>query len=763
MRITHLPLKVSILATAVALTACGGDSSSGGNKGIGLKNNDLGTSVISATGGDSLHVAGIGGTIAISKSYSEAPLNIAAKGTPDTSYELPTTAVQLGNNPALINADTTVSSNISSDEALAALTEGTLYLYQNRMYSYDGAVTIIDANTGETEPKFAVQSSVVTGLQIAAGVTLSLEFNASSFTLYLFNDVQNDGTIKVIADEADSSTPSLSLTPAAYYGSGTIDLSGQFPGQNGGDLDINANTIQNSGTLTTSGADGDVDTAGGNAGEISLYSDVYTENSGSLLAVGGNNSLGQAGSGESVNVYANRSVYNTGSISANAGSGVNGSTTISAGYNYLYANGELINSGAISALGSGSILNDDSSDGGKGSNGGSISVSLGGDDYSASSNVRTPRIINTGSLTVNGGNSAFDGYTAGNGGNISIGAFDSYDGDISYINPILMAISGNISANGGSTTETTEAGSGYAGNGGNIAIAHLSQITSEQPTQIVGYSSIDVSGGSANVAKRAGSIAITTNSNSGEHYTNIIAPAAPINISTDFYLNAGEVITGGDTTSIPTGANGGNLTIGILTGHQALQENLNIDFDGSVLANASDNSNGPTSNGGYVNIYSVNDINISGDFSLLGGNDNAVPEADEDDGYNDGGQGGNFNLSSINGKANVNANIKVDGGNGLLSGGDGGYINITSAKNASINGALTLTGGDASPTEINGDETFGGLGGGLNIESAEGKSTLKASYEIAGGTGTTSGIDGGVFLEADCLDGICGYKYLPNP
>tara|TARA_R110001583_G_scaffold194648_1_gene366084 strand:+ start:835 stop:3096 length:2262 start_codon:yes stop_codon:yes gene_type:complete len=753
MYLNQLPFKTSILAIAVTLTACGGGSSSGGSAPSGLASNNAGTAVMSAKGGNGQHNSGDGGDVSIYKSYSDAPLNITVNGIPDASYDLLNSEVQLGTNPATISTDTTISADTSSFNAASV---GTLYFYNQRIYRYDGAVDDVDA------PILGKRTTIITGLQVAAGTTLSLEFTNTSNSLYFFNDVQNDGTIKVLAEEGDSAVRNLSFYPAAYYGSGSIDLSGQYPGQDGGDLSVYASIIQNSGTFNTSGADGDTEgLAGGDAGRISINSNVYIENTGNLTAEGGDSASSTAGSGENINIYGYKGVYNTGTISSNAGTGINGSTYIDPSNTYIFSSSEVINTGDITAIGSTAVTNTDVTAGGEGGEGGDVSLYVGGGE--GGTNIAVPRMINTGSINVNGGNSAFDSYDAGNGGAIYIGASDSYDGGESYVNPILVAISGNLSANGGNTSATTDTGSGDAGNGGDIVISHASQIASTLATQIVGYTSIDVSGGSAHQASSGGDIEIYTESNSNDGYQTAYAPAAPINVKTNLTLNAGEVVTTGELTATPSGSRGGDLDIYIDTGFASLQKNLNIEFDGIVSSNGSDVNNGSTSRAGYAWISAIHDINVTGEFSFNGGSDNAIPEEGEDDGYNEGKQGGSISIASTFGVANVNASVTAAGGNGQIEGGNGGYIAVTSALGGSVKGNIDVGGGNASTALINDEDTLGGAGGSLYVVSGNAKAKIGAAYDIAGGTGTDAGFSGGVFLESDCLEGICGTNTIAMP
>lgn len=737
MLITRLPFTASILATTIALTACGGSSSSGNKAPTGLTNNDSGTYIISAKGGNAHYSAGDGGDISIEKAYSSAPLNISVSGLPDTRYEAPEVTINLGSNPLTITADSTISSDT------AAIASGDLYLYNNRMYSYDGAVD------GVQDPVLGKETSVITGISIASGAVLTLDNNGSSIELFLHNDLQNDGEI-ILTSNPSSNIPDLELYLQNYLGSGSINLAGQEIGQSAGSLDIYATTIQNSGTFNTSGADGDSTNTAGSSSDVELISMVLTHNSGSIVAKGGSNTESRAASANDIALYSMRDVVNTGSINASAGNGVNSNSEYNGGEIYLGASNLVLNTGNLSANGSSSIMNADETMGGEGGNGGEISISLGGEGAAQAS----PRLINTGNIHVNGGNSADDNQVAGDGGSISIETYESNDGDKAYINPALMTISGNLLANGGNTTATSGTMQNTAGNGGDININHDAQVISELPTQIVGYSSINASGGDALISGRGGDIEILGESNSSDE-AEVYAPAPSVNVITDLISDGGTVTTPANDTYIPQAGRGGNIELSISTEHSYLQNDLSLSFNGNASANASDVSNANDGSAGSFEMYSAQQLTVRGSIALNGSNDTAIPVADENDGNNSGGNGGFTVLSSHFGNIDFDAQLTANGGNGQLDGGEGGFFILQSSKKATVNGSISLAGGNASTSEVNSAETEGGNGGILNIVSNSLDTNINASHTITPGAGTNSGVSGGVFVDDKCISGIC--------
>lgn len=735
----NLPFKASMLATTIALTACGGDSSSSAP--ANLASNALGTSIISVKGGDANYQAGNGGDIDINKRYSAAPLNVTVSGLPDTRYEQPEITANLGSNPVEISTTTTISFADSSTQS------GDLYLANNRMYRYDGSV---DNNQ---DPIFTKKNTVITGLKIASGAILTLEFDISDSVLYFPNDIQNDGEITLAAQDYPTRTGDLDLHPFNYLGLGSINLEGKVTGQAAGSLTIFANIVQNSGAINTSGADGDATRPGGGSGGVSIQSTILNENNGPIIANSGSSTLAATFNTSDIYLYSIRDLVNSGSINASAGSGVNNSTRYDGGDIQLMANNLLLNTGSLTTNGSNAILNAAETNGGEGGHGGDIEILLAGEGAAAA--FATPRLVNTGSLQANGGNSADDTYIAGNGGGITIGVSEVLiNGDRVRINPAIMTISGNLIAEGGNTTETSDTGTATGGEGGVITINHDSQLLSEFATQIVGYESLGASGGNGHRSGDGGTISIEGKSNSGEQ-AETYAPAPSIDVVSNLIINGGEVVASSTLTQSAIAGDGGDANVTTDTQHEYLQKKLTVSFDGSVSSNANDVSNASSAGGGIFYAYSPQTLIVSGDISLNGGNDVAIPEIGENDGFNSGGPGGYMALTSEFGNVDFNAQASVNGGAGQIDGGDGGAVIINSATASKVSGSISLTGGNASASNINEEETDGGDGGVLSVISNDQRTNLRASYTLTPGTGVNTGIIGGVFVDTNCIDGVC--------
>ena len=733
MNYINLPFKASLLATTIALTACGGSSSSNPE---GLSSKKEGTAVISVKGGNSAYRAGDGGYINIDKSFSSAALNITVRGLPDAKYKPLKVEANLGSNPAEIITDKTVSNDTGS------LSTGDLYLYNQKMYKYDGEV---DGGS----PIIGTDSTRITGLSIAEGKTLTLDNGNSTLYLYFPNDLQNDGSITIEEDAGAGAVGAVRLYLNNYIGTGNIDLAGKVIGQNGGDLRIYANLVKNAGTINTSGHDGDDTQQAGSAGHVRLQTLTLTENTGSILAKGGSSTGARTDSGDYVNFYSQRDSVNTGIIDTSSGSGVNGSSTYSAGSVNLYANNLLLNTGDITADGSDSILNDAKTAGGRGGQGGYINFDISGGEGGEGATYEMPRLVNTGNVQANGGDSVFDGYTAGEGGNISFDVEESYYGDQIQTTPAVLAVSGNLKAEGGRAITNTDSDDNTAGDGGQIYIDHYSQSASELATYIVGYASIDASGGDALLAGDGGNINIYTQSNSQEDDAVSFAPAPPIDITTNLIANAGTVAYSETLTSTPSAGNGGEVSVGIYTEHSSLQKKLTLNLEGDISANASNVKNGNSNYAGYINIVGPQEVMVRSDIGLNGGNETGTEN------YNEGGEGGYISMRSENSNVNYKGDISAMGGAGQNEGGDGGYFMVQSATASKVSGSINLAGGDASATEVEGDDTYGGNGGFLRVVSNNFKTKLSASYIITPGTGTDAGIIGGAFVDFTCEEGQC--------
>jgi hypothetical protein len=748
---TKTPFQASILATAILLTACGGDNDSSNNfttddKPVGFSSQTTGTSVISALGGDSAsQQGGHGGSVNIGQTNSPAALKILTSGTPDTSYQLPTTSIQLGSLSVIISEDTEVEilTRVSSSTDV-----GTLYLSEgkNRLYQYDG------------ESDFEARNNEVTGLIINADATLTLEANSGNDTVLLFaNDLVNNGSIETYVSNnsfnAGSQRASISLYPSAYNGTGNISTSGAHPGQAGGNINISASSIINSGELTSRGQDGEDigDVNGGLGGSISLSSSTFIENKGVLNTSGGHSEEGTSGAAGSVSMSAEET-YNSGKILAEAGEGKNATKPDSNQSISLFAQEVLINTGNLSVNGTDSIED------GYATDAGNIILAL-ESNYATRSNNR--RLINDANIIASGGSTETTGsnQTAGQGGNISISATELKDDGSADTTESLMIIAGNLVADGGhSGQEYVEGENGEddtlgsnAGDAGNIFIEHNSSRSHNLPTYLSGYKTIQVDGGEGLQAGNAGSVDITSRKTTDE----MASLAGPITVESNISADGGESFTS-LLDQAPSAGTGGDIDIRIIQDQAYLQAgSLTINLTGNASANAGDVENGNSAGSQGIILSAPHGITAVADLSANGSSD--TENEDDDDLYNRGSAGGSIGLFSYEGNISFSGSVTANGGNGLTEGGDAGAFSSVSSTMNLVSGSITLNGGDADadPVVTGVEETQGGDAGVVYIYSDDYSATLSASVTTLAGTGEDPGREGGVFVNADCQQGSC--------
>lgn len=748
MIITKAPFQASILATAILLTACGGDSKSSNNEVIsqvGFSSQTEGNATISAIGGNSAsREGGNGGDIEITQSNSPAALNIQTAGIADTSYQLPETNVNLGSLAVTITEDTEVE---TVDRITSNTPSGTIYMAEgkNRLYQYDG------------ESDFEARNNEITGLVIEAGITLTLEAESDyNIELLFANDLVNNGTISTYVSNTEwnarNKRTSISLYPAAYSGSGDIITDGEHAGQGAGDISISAYTLNNSGKLSAIGADGEdgSDVNGGQGGSISLFTSTFLENTGNINTSGGEALNGLAGLAGSVSLRADE-VYNSGLITAIANEGENNSDQDSTQKIEIIAEEVLINIANLSVNGA------DALEDGYATDAGNIHLYLISGSATKSNNRR---LINTGNLTANGGNTATTetSQEAGQGGDIIIYATGNDDSNVA--SESLVIISGNLSANGGDSSQnyvedeqdqSITQGSD-AGDAGNIYITHQSHSAHALPTYLAGYKNLIVDGGNGLQAGNAGDVSIN-------NYTGSLIEkplAGPMVVETDISANAGTSIPSA-SESAARGGNGGGVELIITHAQPFLQPGaLKIQLAGNISANAGDVNNGIPGSTSKVLVKAAHGVTISGDISINGGSD--TEQEDEDDLYNQGKDAGSVGFSSLEGNVNYSGTISANGGDGIERAGNAGsFYSLASMANA-VAGSISLNGGNATPDEITTFDTVGGDAGVALVQSDDFIATFTASLSAVPGTGDEPGREGGVRVNADCQQGTCNDK-----
>ncbi|MCP4628063.1 MAG: hypothetical protein GY850_31770, partial [bacterium] len=285
--------------------------------------------IIDTTGGDGSDPAGYGGNggyggnVEIGFYYgSGGDVKILDTGAADAGFTFPSSVTTyLGDNPLTITADTTVEVVIEMPAV-----DGTPYMMSsnNRIYM---ANTDAEAVLGDSDDQ-------ATGISVAAGVTLTLGLNYTSYAyIYTQNEMHNAGTITTAKQADGISSGGLRLYISGnYYGEAgsSITLTGiadpeGTTGGNGGYLNLDCGFYYNQGDINTSGA-GDDD--GGNAGSIDIYANMSSLNTGNLTAEGGDgvgDAEGEDGDGGDGNQVSIGSGYggnfNSGDLTSNGGTG----------------------------------------------------------------------------------------------------------------------------------------------------------------------------------------------------------------------------------------------------------------------------------------------------------------------------------------------------------------------------------------------------------------------------------------------------------
>ncbi len=787
----YTPFKVSLLAAAIALTGCGGDSSSSSSKdevvdevvdeGNGTGGGDTGTPVsgftISANGGVStLGNGGNGGDLYVEKYNSASALTLKKGGSVDSSYTLPAHELDLGTNPVTVTENVTVYRVHDEDEASRTLPPaGTLYMLDEDMEDYgpdDNELEVYRLYKSDGLTALGAKSTQVTGLVIETGAALILpKVHGNTVSLYLRNDVQNNGLITTAKQPDTDSRIGLELYTAAYYGSGSIDVAGDaqtYHGQRGGQVSVYAHTIVNSGAITTSGAnDGAEGNSGGDAGDISFAANIFLENAGALTAAGGTSPSYSGGEGGDINLSA-LELYNSGAISANSGAGRNGYSYSSSQVDVaLVALRTLINTGDISAKGA------------KAHGDGNYNASKGGDIYlnllpSFEDVSLDKKLVTTGNLTVDGGSTEQEATgRAGSGGNIYIQAGDEYlaegdspDEDTASALSTQFVVAGNISANGGNTDQADDGSNAHAGTGGVIRIEGYDQSTSNVESGLFGYDSISLQGGVGMTGGYGGDVEILSgdmrDERGGSYVPSLSGPLSnEIDLNVDGGSSLAQAVEVGEDEERGYGRSAGDVELLVENGFAYLQPGvLTLNNTGSVTANAGRSYtelSGNNNHGGSLLVRAPDAVTHTANFSAVGGHDERVASGSDLNGHV-GGEGGDLLVISQYAAAAVEGTVDVSGGNGQRRGGDAGIVNMFAKTALTAKGTYTLNGGNAEASAEDALSTEGGDAGFVTLMSAAYNSSLEATVTAEAGAGDLVGESKLIMVDADCESDFCNVE-----
>lgn len=826
----QLALAVSMAMFGGIMTGCSSDDSAPA----------AGTYTITATGGKALNstdaveagLGGYGGYLNIYNQGGTGGVEVRSSGKANASFSsiITTPKANLGDTPLMVTADTTLTMPalynttgtsifigaatlyVSADGVLrttdgtgttaavatddTAIVDGSFYRWSGNtgeLFVADGAASLASAGTPYLTNAFSISiadgidndgDDIATGLSVASNTTLTLERNGyGNVTRFATeNDIVNDGTITTTNNNSLSNRGDLRMmTQGSYIASGDIDTSGADNGYggNGGDIDIMASGLYNSGNMNSSGF------AGGNAGDIGGYGG-FVKNSGALTAIGGDGGEFGSNGGE----VALRAVYleNTGAINSSAGA------ADAAGYGgdadrvSLYGEFGVNNSGDITSNGAGGAYGGDGGEirldaselgsvrnsGNLSANGGNASDGFGGDGGRIRLYADGGKVVSSGDLVATGGDNSsthFASQYGGYGGRIDIRSDNGdYSRDGVDINQQAddIVVSGNMDVSGGANLAAD--GSGYGGYGGSINIALDQDLDPNSPEltltnaklSLLGYTGIDVSGGDGGYGGNAGEIYINSDSNNSYGSSNLDSGGGPVVNQADLTARGGNAVAVTGVTTNGYGGYGGYIDI--LTEGDSNSNKLTVNNTGNIDVSGGSSYNvdsryanyrwGSNNNGGGVYFEGHYGVTNSGDITLNGGDDLG------DAGF--GGYGGDIGMMSSLGAVVNRGTIEANGGSGAMMGGlNENYLTFVGLT-VNNSGNFSSNGGDADPAVAGSEGGYGGVleiyGVGLNNSATNNSGTLS----VAGGAGETAGVDGCALVGLQQVAVGCS-RFLFNP
>jgi hypothetical protein len=681
MRIIKL---LALIAVSSFLFACGDDGGffvpvSTGNKTF-VANGGSADAALEGSGG------GIGGGIFMDV-YGD--VKVRKTGTLNTSFTIPAYDYHFGSNKATVSVNTAIK--LQGTDTIAA---GDLFLIPN-----DSNLYISNGETG----------TVVTGLEVKPGVTLTVPVNWDSWAYFVVGQsVLIDGTVRTAADGADLDIESDSLFQIGA--TGLVTTKSATAGASSGDLYLyTSGVFINKGVIDASGADA-TDANGGTAGYAWVEADGFIYNTGSLLSLGGDSTTLGGGNGYEIGLYSfYASVHTSGVLDCSGGNGGGGNgggvaygIDIAAGANYDGDDniGHLLVGGTLTANGG-------SGTGGNGGGAGYVLMESNGG-----------KLWTSAAVSAKGGSSDVGG---GYGGYFRILAdYGDFDGEATVENWGIK-ITGNIDLSGG-------AGAVFGGYGGRLEVRNFfsgAGLPNVPAVEMLGYKSLSMNGGSGYYGAPGGMFQIETN---------------------DWFSNYGVAlpvgsITNNVTASLLGGSGDSAAGVGGPGGWVYFWTNIRYGHDGDVVANNSaalDFSGGDgyvAGPGGAFLLYGYNEANNSGRITALGG-----------DGVTGGpgailNWGGVYFLSSYD-VLNTGA-IVGSGGFGDIQGGFGGNVSMFAGNQVKNKAAITVNGGDSDQN--------GGNGGRISFGSELVPTSNTGALKVFGGNGGV--VDGAIgIIDIDGVD-----------
>lgn len=630
----------------------------------------VGNKTIVANGGAATEgTGGAGGGLYIDV-YGD--VKVRNTGTLNTAFTIPTYDYHFGANGVTVSADTAVK--LDTDPTLAA---GDLYIITDDIY-----LRIYEDG---------VDDPIVTGLKVASGVTLTFPANYDEGTytyVYFEQSVEINGTVTV-AEEGDGLyIYSYSLMTVGK--NGVVTTAPATAGADAGFIFLYAyGALINKGLIDASGAAAtEAEDQGGIAGSVYIYSDYgFIYNTGTILAVGGDSALADAGTGGYIQLVAySASIFSSGDINSSGGSSSAGtggyavSIQFYAGSSYM---GHLVVSGNLTANGGSGAGTD-----GNGGEGGDIYL------YNAGGKLWSSATVST-----RGGASA-----ASYGGNAGYYYLYSYYGNDyewdQYTETEGIKLTGNIDLSGGDGP----LGGGYA----NDVYIYNSYSSYGNPpcpaVELIGYKSFTMNGGAGYDGGEGGIYYIYTD----DWWTNYDYDAVPVG---SIFNNVPSTLNGGrGTGSDGYGGDGGGVDFETDPDYY-VHDKVTVTNKGAIEAVGGAAATG--GNSGWVYFYGFDGLTNNaaidvrgGAGTVEGGYSDAVEFYSSYDVVNTGaingvgGFGGDLGGEGCyvymwaGGQVSNSAAVKANGGDSDVTGGDGGYIDLWSLQDPTKNtGKLTVDGG----------------------------------------------------------------------
>jgi hypothetical protein len=324
----------------------------------------------------------------------------------------------------------------------------------------------------------------------------------------------------------------------------------------------------------------------------------------------------------------------------------------------------------------------------------------------------------TGSVDTHGGNGAGTG-NGGSGGHLTFDLYydRTWNGDTAP-NTNALWFGASVNASGGAGAAGGAGGYFYVNQEANH---DYNDPLSAPPLVLVGFSTIDVSGGDG---------ATAGGSAGGDNYLESWASSYDTNgdyIAGTVVNEANWLLKGGASSG---GSGGSGAYLYFETVNNAYPSyDYGVKNTGSIDASGGQGSTFGGS-GGYIKLFGEYHVDSSGNLDVSGGAG----------GTGSGGGPGSIYLTS-NKAMTCSGNVLANGGGSASSGGtNGGYVELTAESVATVRGAVSVNGGSSTSGTA-------GSGGEIWILGQENGSAVSAALTASKGTGAGSPTNGTAYVD----------------